>query len=272
MAEVKWIKIVTDIFDDEKILLIESMPDGDSIIVIWFKLLCMAGKQNNGGVFQLNDRIAYTDEMLATVFRRPLNTVRLAIQTFEKFGMIEIVNNTITIPSWGKHQSIEKLEARRDYMRDYMKGYREKQQQIACSHETGSKCLRKQCVSSLDIEEDKEEDKEKEEDKRTASVDEVVKKFNETCVDLPKVQRVTDARRKAVKARIKDVGLDTVLSVIEAANESDFLSGRVSDWRATFDWIMKPANFAKILEGNYANRKRKQPEAGGEYDISFLTG
>ena len=45
MAEVKWIKIVTDIFDDEKILLIETLPEADSIIVIWLKLLCLAGKQ-----------------------------------------------------------------------------------------------------------------------------------------------------------------------------------------------------------------------------------
>ncbi|WP_202905980.1 phage replisome organizer N-terminal domain-containing protein, partial [Clostridium botulinum] len=50
IAEVKWIKIVTDIFDDEKILLIENMPEADSIIVIWFKLLCLAGKMNNSGV------------------------------------------------------------------------------------------------------------------------------------------------------------------------------------------------------------------------------
>ena len=81
MAEVKWIKIVTDIFDDEKILLIESMPEHDAIIVIWFKLLCMAGKTNNSGVFTLNDKIAYTDEMLATIFRRPKTTVQLALKT-----------------------------------------------------------------------------------------------------------------------------------------------------------------------------------------------
>ncbi|WP_204243839.1 phage replisome organizer N-terminal domain-containing protein, partial [Clostridium botulinum] len=75
IAEVKWIKIVTDIFDDEKILLIENMPEADSIIVIWFKLLCLAGKMNNSGVFMLNEKIAYTDEMLATIFRRQLNIV-----------------------------------------------------------------------------------------------------------------------------------------------------------------------------------------------------
>lgn len=60
MADVKWIKIVTDLFDDEKILLIESLPSADSIIVIWFKLLCLAGKNNNSGVFVMNDKIPYT--------------------------------------------------------------------------------------------------------------------------------------------------------------------------------------------------------------------
>ena len=93
MSDVKWIKIATDIFDDDKILLIETLPDADSIIVIWFKLLCLAGKQNNSGVFLLNDRIAYTDKMLATIFRRKEATVQLALKTFEEFGMIEIVDD-----------------------------------------------------------------------------------------------------------------------------------------------------------------------------------
>lgn len=131
MSDVKWIKIVVDIFDDEKILLIESLPERDSIIVIWFKLLCLAGKQNNGGVFMLNDRIAYTDEMLATIFRRPLNTVRLALQTFESFGMIEVVENVITIPTWEKHQSLEMLEKNREKNRKRVAAFRERQRLLA---------------------------------------------------------------------------------------------------------------------------------------------
>ena len=111
MADIKWIKIATDIFDDEKILLIESMPDAYAIIVVWFKLLCLAGKQNNGGIFVLNDKIPYTEEMLATIMRMPLATVRLALQTFEAFGMVEIVDGTVTIPKWSKHQSfVDKKE------------------------------------------------------------------------------------------------------------------------------------------------------------------
>lgn len=130
MATVKWIKIVTDVFDDEKTLMIETLPDADSIIVIWFKLLCLAGKQNNSGVF-LMGRIPYTDEMFATVFRRPLNTVRLALKTFEDFGMIEIINDTVTIPNWEKHQSIDKLDEIREQTRLRVAKHREKQKALS---------------------------------------------------------------------------------------------------------------------------------------------
>lgn len=131
MADVKWIKITTDIFDDEKILMIESMPSADSIIVIWFKLLAFAGKQNNNGVFLMSNRIAYTDEMLASIFRRDVKIVRLALDTFEMFGMIERINNAITIPNWEKHQSLDKFEIAREKTRQRVAKHREKQKLLA---------------------------------------------------------------------------------------------------------------------------------------------
>lgn len=126
-GEVKWIKIVVDIFDDEKILLIEAMPERDSLIVIWFKLLCLCGKTNNGGILMLNDRIAYTDEMLATIFRRPVNTVRLALSTFEQYGMIEIVNDCITIPNWNRHQDLDRIQLNKERNRQRVAAFRERQ-------------------------------------------------------------------------------------------------------------------------------------------------
>lgn len=130
MAEVKWIKIVTDVFDDEKVLMIETLPEADSIIVIWFKLLCLAGKQNNSGVFQMG-RMPYTDEMFATIFRRPINTVRLALSAFEKYGMIEIINDTVTIPNWDKHQSLDVLEKKKERDRLYQRERRATQKALA---------------------------------------------------------------------------------------------------------------------------------------------
>ena len=168
MSDVKWIKITTDIFDDEKILLIESLPDADAIIVIWFKLLCLAGKTNNSGVFILND-IAYTDKMLSTIFRRKESTVQLALETFRKFGMIDILDGVITIPNWGKHQNLDEMERRKEYMRNYMTGYRDKQKGIACktNGKVNSKVNSKANVNCAEGEEEKEGDKDKEEERES---------------------------------------------------------------------------------------------------------
>ena len=158
MADVKWIKITTDIFDDEKILLIESLPDSYAIITVWFKLLCLAGKQNNSGVFMMSNKIAYTDKMLATIFRMKESTVTMALNTFSEFGMIEIVDGVITIPNWGRHQNLDQLESKKQYMRNYMKEYREKQKLLVCK--PNSKTNNKSNVSEADKEIDKELDKE----------------------------------------------------------------------------------------------------------------
>lgn len=167
MAEVKWIKITTDVFDDEKILMIESMPSADSIIVIWFKLLAFAGKSNNKGVFMMSNRIAYTDEMLASIFRRDVGIIRIALKTFQQFGMIEIVDNVITIPNWNKHQSLDAYEKRKERDRLYQAERRAAQRALITKSSDESSDISSDISSdtssdaSSDIaplEEDKEED------------------------------------------------------------------------------------------------------------------
>lgn len=164
MAEVKWIKITTDIFDDEKILLIESLPDAYAIITVWFKLLCLAGKQNNSGVF-LMGRIPYTDKMLATIFRMKETTVTLALQTFEQFGMIEVIDGVITIPNWNKHQSLDSYEKKKERDKLYMRERRAAQKALVeKSSDKSSDCKTtgSSYVVVSDIEEEKEEDIDKE--------------------------------------------------------------------------------------------------------------
>ena len=159
MADVKWIKITTDVFDDEKILMIESMPSADSIIVIWFKLLAFAGRQNNDGVFLMSNRIAYTDEMLASIFRRDVNVVRLALNAFEQFGMIEIIDGVITIPNWNKHQTLDAYEKKKERDRLYQQQRRAAQRALIES--SSDKSSDNKPTQSSDVvvsEEDKEKD------------------------------------------------------------------------------------------------------------------
>ena len=262
MSDVKWIKITTDIFDDEKILLIESLPEADSLIVIWFKLLCLAGKMNNSGVFMLNDKIAYTEKMLATIFRRKEATVKLALETFEQFGMVEVVDNVITIPNWGKHQNLDQLESKKEYQREYMREYREKQKKLTCK--TNSKTNSKANVSSLEEEgdKDKEEEREREGEKirESTSYQLIADMYNDTCVSFPRLTTLSDARKKAIKARLKVYTVEDFQRLFDKAEASSFLKGgNDRNWSATFDWLIKDTNMAKVLDGNYDNKSKSQP-------------
>ena len=155
MSDVKWIKISTNIFDDEKILLIEGMPEKYTIITCWFKLLCLAGKSNNSGVFVLNDKIAYNDEMLASIFRMPVSSVRLSLNTFQNFGMIELIDGVITIPNWDKHQSLESYEKKKEYDRQYQAQKRLEKQKIVENRTTNRTSI-VLLDKDIDIEEDKD--------------------------------------------------------------------------------------------------------------------
>ena len=111
MAGISWIKLSVNIFDDEKIKLIKSMPEGDAIILIWIQLLCLAGKTNDNGAVYIGQHMNYTDEMISTICNQPLNTVRIALKAFEEFEMINLgEDGLISISNWEKHQNIEGME------------------------------------------------------------------------------------------------------------------------------------------------------------------
>lgn len=96
----------------------------------------------------MNGKIAYTDAMMATIFRRKERTVKLALTTFEQFGMIEIINGAITIPNWSKHQNFDKIEAKTEYQREYMREYRQKQKEIASTNPDETAMLIDSCKTN----------------------------------------------------------------------------------------------------------------------------
>ncbi len=107
---VRWIKLVTDIFDDEKMRLIGSEKDGDTLQLIWIRLLCLAGRCNSGGLLTLTDDMPLSDKMLAVLFGKPLSVVRRALRLFERYGMITQDGGALAVTNWGKHQSLDKPE------------------------------------------------------------------------------------------------------------------------------------------------------------------
>ena len=131
MAEISWIKLKTTMFDDEKIRLIQAVPESDAILVIWIRLLVLAGKTNDDGLIYIQRNMPYTEEMLATLFGKNVNTVRLALNTLANFNMIDIgEDGLLMISNWTKHQNVEGMEKVREQNRLRAKKHYEKKKEI----------------------------------------------------------------------------------------------------------------------------------------------
>lgn len=170
MAEITWIKLKTDMFENDKIKLIEALPDADTIIVIWIKLLASAGKANSNGYIMLTENIPMNIEEMSTIFGRPLNTVRLAIQTFRRYGMIEMdENEVVRIANWEKHQNVDGMEKIRLQTKERVAKHRAKKKVESLpepkSNVTCNVTLTQGNATETDKDIDKDLDIDKEEDK-----------------------------------------------------------------------------------------------------------
>lgn len=135
--EIKWIKISTDIFSNRKIKMISHMQDGDAIIVIWLRLLVLAGELNDGGAVYLTESKPYTEELLAVQMEKPRELIALALRTFEAYGMIEMEDGFIYITNWEKYQNIEGMERIREQNRLRKQKQRSKEKDVTeLSHVT----------------------------------------------------------------------------------------------------------------------------------------
>ena len=255
MPDVKWIKITTDMFDNRKIKHIRKLPEGNNIVLIWVMLLTMAGKCNAGGIIFLTENIPYTTKMLADELDFEENVVIVALKALEEFGMIYTNENVLAISGWDEHQNIEGMDKIREQNRRRKQNQRMRQR-IAIEEKSH---VMSRDSHATEEEKEKERDLEKEKIKYNVVVDD----YNRICSNLPKVTALSDARKKAIKARINKYGCDGVMKAFRKASESDFLNGTNGrNWRANFDWIMKDANMAKILDGNYDNIGQAE---GGDY-------
>ena len=215
MADVKWIKIVTDIFDNQKIKLIEKMPDGDSIIVIWVKILCLAGSVNDQGYIYLTKEIPYTDEMLATAFNRPLPVVRLALEVFRQFEMIELIDSVYHVSSWEKYQNIDGMERIREQTRARVAKHREIKRLEQCN--VTSNATVTQC-NATEKEEERDIDKERElKEKKVAKATSKEKIEKPQSVDQELDQALNDfaMMRKAIKAPLTERAKQLILAKLE---------------------------------------------------------
>ena len=238
MSEISWIKLRIDMFDDEKIKIIQSMPEGDALLVIWIRLIALAGKCNANGLVLVEDEFPYSDEMLSVIFGKPLSTVRLALKTFEKFRMVETTQKGIYITNFEKHQNVEGMDRireqnriRKQRERERKKALRLEESKVPSLPDFGGDGSHDVTQTSRDTSREvteQREDKEIEKEINNISSSEdivgeappavlpepkaerlvynlIMDDYNKTCADLPKIRAISDARKRSVRALLNEL-------------------------------------------------------------------
>ena len=294
MADVQWIRITTDMFDNRKIKFLRKLPDGNNLVLIWVMLLTMAGRCNSGGMIFLTENIPYTPKILADELEFEESTVLLALQTFEKLHMVATSNDFLVIPGWEEYQNVEGLDRIREQTRIRVANHREKKRSVICNV-TGNVTV----TDGNATEEEKEEDKEIDNSSSSLRSEELVapeaaatpqqeeieripyakvkKLYNDLCPKMARCTVMSDARKRAIKARFsRGYELEDFERLFTLAGQSTFLNGgNMRNFVANFDWLIKDANIAKVLDGNYADRPNgnNSPDGGGfTYDYGDMSG
>lgn len=175
------------------------------------------------------------------VWREPnVKTIKSILDWLENEHMIDVKSNSkytlIKVQNWGIYQEPECVESN--------------------SQETVSK-------QSLDTNKNDKNDKKdiyigeiSSPEKDPIPYQTIVDLYHELCPSLSRIIRLTDSRKKAIRNRWEEYkDIDTFRTLFAKAEDSDFLSGRNGKWTGcNFDWLMKPSNFIKVLEGNYDNK------------------
>ena len=286
MTDVKWVKLKVGMFDGESFKKIKRAKIGgekfrDKLTAVWFELMDFAGKCNHAGAFINSREIPFssTDEIAIMIDREP-EELDLCMQFFVAEGMIEIVDNIYQLSNWTQYQNEEGLEKIRERKRIAQANWRAKKALEAAKNDengaevdssvestgTSTDGLPSISISPSNISisnslEDKEIEGcgEKEETPKSLRIDytEIKTLYNELCPSLPSCVAMSDARKTAIKARFTSgYTMEHFRTLFQKAGASSFLKGcNDRNWIASFDWLIKDSNMAKVLGGNYDDRQ-----------------
>ena len=244
-----YMRLKESFFDDDAIKILEAMPDGYLYSNILLKLYLKSLKFN--GRLMYNERIPYNASVLATLTNHSVGVIEKALDIFEQLGLIEVLDNG-AIYMLDIQNYIGKSTTEADRKRDYRNRI-EEEKKIISGQMSGQNSDKSTPEIEIEIEKDIEIEKERETEKRKrVDYQRIVDMYNDTCVSFPKVHSISDARKKAIKARLNTYSVYDFKILFKKAESSDFLKGKnARNWSANFDWLIKDANMAKVLDGNY---------------------
>lgn len=254
-----WLRLKRDFFKRHDIQIIEAMPNGKDYILFYLKLLCES--VDHEGNLRFSEQIPYNEQMLSTITNTNVDIVRRAIEIFSQLGMIDVLDDGTYFMN-----EVQKMIGSESYWAEKKREQREREQLLLLDNVQSMSNESPTCPSkSIEKEKEIEIEKEKEieidsESRDRINYQQIADMYNDTCVSFPRLTTLSDSRKKAIKARLKTHTVEDFRLMFEKAEASNFLKGANDrNWSATFDWMVKDSNMAKILDGNYDNKSGSKP-------------
>lgn len=275
-----WLKLKEDFFEEDTLAWLEEQTNGKEYCLFYLKL-CLKSLKTNGILIRNVGQILipYDVKKLGEITKTDIDTVTVAMELFKKIGLIQILDNgEIYITQ------LEQMVGSETKWAKYKK--KERELKKLDNVQLLSNINPKNVHTEIEKEKDIEKDIEIEIEVSTTKVA-LIPKHLECIViawnnlNLSTIKSIQNTRLKLLNARIKDYGIDGVLQAINNIKESSFLKGQNNkNWTITFDWLIKPSNFIKVLEGNYTDKedgsnarnitKNNETSQKPKYDFSWL--
>ena len=271
-----WLKLQRDFFKRHDVRIVEGMPNGKDYILFYLKLLCES--IDHDGRLRFSDAVPYNEQMLSTITDTNIDIVRSAIKIFTELKLMEILEDgTYFMVEVQKMvgSETEWASKKRDYRRT-LKGQSE-DNVLLLSDKSKSKRKSKSKNNISSSSNDSEDicSPSPSTSKKSTKVpyQKILELYYELCPGMSKerpVNKYTDEIKKNVKARYAEYSLEDFETVFRKAEASDFLNNRADvTFQASFDWLMRPKNFSKALNGNFDNIEKKQRETIKGTDIQM---
>lgn len=229
---------------------LRRIAGGDTYTIIYLKLLLLSA-DTEGVLYYEGIENSFAEE-IASLLDEDEENVKITLQFITSVGLLEQKSEDeylLTEVPFIVGSETDKAQLMRN------KRARDKQNLL----ESGNNVTAElppvtECYTEREKEKEKEK-RESREEKSRVDYELIARMYNDTCVSFPHLTTLSDARKKAIKARLNKYTIEDIQRAFELAEASDFLKGNNGrNWSANFDWIIKDTNIAKILDGNYNNR------------------
>lgn len=255
MAEKRfyWLKLSEDFFKSRDIKKLRKIAGGDTYTIIYLKLLLLS-LTDNGYLYYEGVEPTFAEEMALAIDEDEEN-VEVTLNYLEQRGLLERKTlDEYILTACAEMTGSETSAARRMRKTREKKALNEKTEcnnvTHECKNETNCYTDVTNCYTEIDIDIDIEKEK-----RKNTNYQEIISLYNEICISFPRVKVLSEARKKAIKARLNIYTIEDFKTLFEKAEASDFLKGKNNhDWSANFDWLIADRNMAKTLDGNYDNK------------------